>query len=471
MILLSFELPAFVQVTRDYRYYLVTSLGILRHYSVLYCVNCTIMVSTAREPRLAATLGTLKSYGVVPGAVPLLDAGADAIGEELQTAILEEIPAFSASGNPDILPEQAHHASQHLQEIRRLMNGGRVGDFDFVREHARRRAAQKFPLEATLHAYRWGHKILSRWVRDAALASASPDAQVRRVVATIADFAIEYTDSISTIATSEYVTQTRLLAEAEGDRRTELLNVLLGGFDESDGRVARLLRQGGYLRQRQSYCVAVAQPIDPSEMQNPARAQRLADALKESVQQSAVRSIVGIRDNTVTAIFSMTRRHSGWTAPQSALAERLQPQLLQVGIAALIGVSSDVPSTSHIPKALEEATLALEFAGVANRVVQYTDIPVRRMMLRLSRESLRAALPAWADALQATDKRTRGVLNATLHAYAEANMNVLQAAKRLAVHPNTIYSRINKVQDVTGKNALVYHDLTELLLAMDCHGD
>jgi sugar diacid utilization regulator len=62
----------------------------------------------------------------------------------------------------------------------------------------------------------------------------------------------------------------------------------------------------------------------------------------------------------------------------------------------------------------------------------------------------------------------RGALNATLHAYAEANMNVLQAAKLLAVHPNTIYARFNKVQDVTGKNALVYNDLTELLLAVDC---
>ncbi|MGB5626982.1 MAG: helix-turn-helix domain-containing protein, partial [Woeseiaceae bacterium] len=152
----------------------------------------------------------------------------------------------------------------------------------------------------------------------------------------------------------------------------------------------------------------------------------------------------------------------------SALAARLQPQLLQLGIGVLIGVSSDVPSTSHIPRALEEATLALEFAGVANRVVQYADIPVRRMMLRLSRESLRAALPAWADALHTADKKMRGALNATLHAYAEANMNVLQAAKLLAVHPNTIYARFNKVQDVTGKNALVYNDLTELLLAMDC---
>ena len=377
------------------------------------------------------------------------------------------MPAYSESANPDVLPEQANHVAEHIEEMRRLLSGGRVGDFAFVRQHARHRAAQKFPLEATLHAYRLGHKILSRWVRDAALASAASDAQVRKVVAVAADFGIEYTDAISTIATAEYVNQTRLLAEAEGDRRTELLNVLLSGYDESDGRVARLLRQAGYLQQRQSYCVVLAQPVDAAEMQNPARARRLADALQDCVQGMAVRTIVGIRDNTVTGIFSATRRQSGWTAPQSGLATRLKPALLKIGNAALVGTSSDAPSTSHIPHALNEATLALEFASVAARVMQYADIPLRDMLLRLARDSMSDALPAWADAFAKADNKMRGALYATLAAYADSNMNVLAAAKQLSVHPNTIYSRLNKIEGVTGKSALSYHELTELLLGAD----
>ena len=429
------------------------------------------MAPGAQDTRLSGTLDALRRLGVVPAVASALDAEADAVEKELSGSVAEEIPAFSASGNPDILPEQVAHHARHMEEIRRLVGGGRVGDFDFVREHARRHASQKFPLEATLHAYRWSHKILSHWIRDAALAVAPADAQVRRVVAAAADFAFEYTDAISTLATAEYVAQTRRLAEAEGDRRTELLNVLLSGYDESDGRVARLLRQSGYLRQRQAYTVVVAQPVDPAEMQNRARALRLADALKDSVRLGGVRSIVGIRDNLVAAVFSATRRQSGWTAPQSALAGRLAPELLRVGTAALIGVSADVPSTSHIPRALEQATLALECANVADRVMQYTDIPIQRMMLRHARDELRAALPAWASALHSADEKMRGALSATLRAYADTNMNVLQAAKRLQVHPNTIYSRANKIEDLTGKNALTYHGLTELLLAVDCRED
>jgi len=424
------------------------------------------MAPIVEDTRLTGTLDVLRSLGVVPRVASTLDG--EAVKTELSGSVAEEIPAFSASGNPDILPEQVAHHARHIEEIRRLVGGRPVGDFDFVREHARRHASQKFPLEATLHAYRWSHKILSGWIRDAALAVAPADAQVRRVVAAAADFAFEYTDAISTLATAEYVAQTRRLAEAEGDRRTELLNVLLSGYDESDGRVARLLRQSGYLRQRQAYTVVVAQPVDPAEMQNRARALRLADAIKDSVRLGGVRAIVGIRNNLVAAVFSATRRQSGWTAPQSALAEKLAPELLKVGTAALIGVSADVPSTSHIPRALEQATLALECANVADRVMQYTDIPMQRMLLRHARDELRAALPTWATALHSADEKMRGALSATLHAYADTNMNVLQAARRLKVHPNTIYSRANKIEDLTGMNALTYHDLTELLLAMDC---
>ena len=47
-------------------------------------------------------------------------------------------------------------------------------------------------------------------------------------------------------------------------------------------------------------------------------------------------------------------------------------------------------------------------------------------------------------------------------------MNVLGAAKILGIHPNTIYSRAQKINDITGKNMLSYHDLTELLMAIAC---
>jgi hypothetical protein len=381
--------------------------------------------------------------------------------------VLNEIEAFSGTANPDVLPELEQHLGDLTATICQLLSQSGSADLAFVQQYAQRRAQQRFPLEASLHAYRCAHRVIASWVRDAALAAADPSAQVRRVVAAATDFVIEYTDVISTLATSEYVLHTRLLAEAEGDMRTELLTTLLGGYDESDSRAAQLLRRSGYLEQRQSFCVAVARSVDPRQMENAARAQRMVEAIGAVLRDSPVSTLIGIRDGLVTVVMSGTRRLSGWTAPQSLLAERVYARLDQVGPAALIGLSNDAPSTSHIRRALNEARLALDFATVAKRVMPYSRVPFRQLLIRHARDNIQSALPAWLDDFQAADTKARGTLSKTLHVYADANMNALQAAKAMSVHANTVYARMQRIADVTGRNALGYHDLTELLLAIE----
>ena len=417
---------------------------------------------------LKESLKRLRDSTFLPVAVKHLAKNASAINAELGKTVFAEIPAFSESRNPDILPELAQHGPDHTNEMVRLLRGGAVGDFEFVRAHARRRAEQRFPLEATLHAYRCGHKVFSHWVREAILAAGSSAKEAPQVVAAVADFTIEYTDAVSTVAASAYVAQTRLLADVAGDHRAELLNILLEGYDESDGRVAKILRDAGYLDSHQSFCTVLAQPVDPAEMQNPARARRLADSINRILQGSAARRLVDVRDNIVTAVFSDARRASGWTVPHIALARRIAAELSMLGNAVLIGVSNDVPSTSQIPNAHREAQLALELADVTNRVVQFSGIPARRLLMHLAGEEFQRALPGWAGKFFLADDKTGGVLVATLRAYANANMNVLKTADDLSVHPNTIYARMQRILDMTDLDARSYHALTELLIVADC---
>jgi PucR C-terminal helix-turn-helix domain/GGDEF-like domain len=420
---------------------------------------------------LSRSAAGLRDHGVVPAIAKPLAATAAGTAEAIRARILAEVDAFSSSANPDLLPDLNSHLDELVGEVCRLLGGDEPGDLDFVRRYARSRAEQRFPLEATLHAYRCSHRVIAGWVRDAALAVADKQAQVRRVVAAAADFAIEYTDATSTVATAEYVLHTRLLAEAEGDQRTELLNVLLSGYDEADSRTARLLRRTGYLEQRQSFCVAVARSVDPREMENPARAQRMAETLAEVLHDTPVRSLIGLRDGLVTIVLAGTRRLSGWTAPQTLLAERAYERLLQVGPAAVIGLSNDAPSTAYIRRAHNEARLAIDFASVNNRVMRYAQIPLRQMIIRHARDNTQLALPSWYSEFKAANDKARQRLQKTLQAYADANMNALQAAKSLQVHPNTIYARMQRIADLTGKNPLAYHDLTELLLAIDSDRD
>ncbi|MGE3873174.1 MAG: PucR family transcriptional regulator [Parvibaculaceae bacterium] len=415
---------------------------------------------------LRRALGRLAEAGVIPAAHAPLERSMQETNGMLGDTVLAEVPAFSSSGNPDVVPELARHASAHTDEIRRLFAGGEAGNFDFVRAHAQRRAAQRFPLEAILHSYRCGHRVLSRWLRDSARAAGCHD--LEKAISLGADFAAEYTDTVSTIVTAEYVAHTRALAEAEGDRRSELFNILLNGYDESDGRVARLLKRAGYLEQRQAYCIAVVQPVNVVEMENPARAQRIADALSAALAAVPVRMLVGMRDNAVVAVISAGRRQSGWTAPQTDLAGRIHPMLLVLGPAVLVGLSADHPSTSFLPKALNEATIALDFASVDNRVVQFAGLPVRGLLVHRGTDHVKSSAPKWVAVLVSSDAAAGGALVRTLRAVAAADMNVQKAARILGKHPNTIYGRIERVRELTGLDGRRYHDLTELLLGVDC---
>jgi hypothetical protein len=415
---------------------------------------------------LRQALGELAAAGVIPRAAPLLEATLESVTAGLRRDVLGEVPAYAATGNPAILPELARHSRDHIDEIRRLFAGGVLDDFAFVRTHARRRAEQRFPLEAMLHAYRCGHKVLAHWLRDAALGTAPQS--VEAAVSAVADFAIEYTNTISTITASEYVAHIRMLAEAEGDRCTELLGILLTGYDESDGRVARLLRDAGYLEQRHSYCVVAARSVNPAEMENLARALRIASAVTEAVAATPIRVLAGMRNNLVIAVLSDRRRQSGWTAAQADLSERVQPLLMVMGPSVLVGVSSDHPSTSFIPKALAEATGALEFATVAKRVVAFADLPLKDLLIHRGADAVRTAPPKWIGALIEADAKASGALVETLRAVAQADMNTQKAARLLAKHPNTVYTRLDRIKTLTGLDGQRYGDLTELLLAADC---
>ena len=337
----------------------------------------------------------LRDAPLRPAALRFLQKTAAAASEEWNQRVIADIPAFTESRNPHALPSLASHCSQHVDEIQRLVGGGAIGDFGFVRQHARLTAEQRFPLEVTLHAYRCGSKIFSRWMRDATSAAASSSKRAQQAMAAVSDFAIEYTDAISTVFAGTYLTQARFLAEVATDRRAELLGILLDGYDESDGRVAAILKDSGYLDGRQSFCVVLARSLEPAEMLNSPRARRLADAADEALRATVARRVVDVRGNRVVMVLSDLSRVSGFTRQATSLSERVAAGLAILGPGVLVGVSRDVPSTSQIPSAFREAKLALELSNATQRVTRLADLPMRRVMLFLARDSLRGVLPPW----------------------------------------------------------------------------
>ena len=403
----------------------------------------------------------------VTAMIDRLSSDAAGIAAQMQQAVLTDVPAFSKSRNPTLLPDLARHGREQIDEFLRLLCERTVERFEFVQVHARRNAEQRFPLEASLHAYRSGSRVLVRWLRESAATLQSASA-FQETIIHVSSFATEYIDAISTVFAAAYSGHLLLLAEVAGDQRSQLLKILLDGNDEADMRAARLLREAGFLEERQIFCVALARSVDPTEMLDAPRARRLVEAIEHIVANVPVRGLIDVYLNKVTMVFAAVRRSSGWTAPRASLAKQIQETLIFVGNAALIGVSNDVSSTSQVPTAYREAAAALELANVSQRVVRFDEIPLSRLLLHFASPDLRRVLPAWTNEFYRANEAARGALIATVRAYADADMNVLKAAQVLSVHPNTIYSRLQRIADISGLDARSLHPLTDLLIVCDC---
>ena len=424
------------------------------------------MVEASSDPALAQSLQAWSTFGLKAPVIARLDSQVATLARRASEAVAEAIPAYRMPANREASADLESHVGLHISELSRLLAGATLRDLEFVRAHARERASQRFPIEASLQAYRSLIPILSRSLGEVLVARGRRDRAV--ALAALAEVVAQYASAVSIVFAASYAAHATHFAEAEGDRRAELLGILVGGFNEADTRVARLLRQAGYLAQRLRFCVAVAQATDPLEMENTARAQRMADALVECVAPLSVRVLVGVRNNLVTAVFSDIRRVSGWTALQPSIAERVRERLLGLGPSVLVGLSGEQASPAQIPLGLQEATVALEFASVSERVMAFSSLSIRRLLIHRGVESAQSALPTWFAALREANAKSQGELVKTLRALADADMNVQGAARAMQLHANTVYGRLQRIEELTGLNAQRYHDLTNLLLAVDC---
>lgn len=416
-------------------------------------------------PPVSESIPALRRLGLLPTLGRHFAGKTEAILDALASQVLADNDAFRETRNPDIQPELKTSLRLHLESVASLLAESSFSD-EHMLEYARLRARQRFPLEAELGALRCLNRCLADEVRNAAIEVADSSTEIRQVVAATAAFAIEYTGVAGSLTTQEYVAETRRLAETEADKRSELLQMLLEGYDEADNRAARLLRRAGYLQQRQTYCVVVIRATRPSEMDNAARVERILESLQGTLRKLPARQLSGIRKDAVVAIVSATQRLSGWTRPHTVVSELVYEPLRLLGPSVLVGVSTDVPSTSHIPRALDEATEALQRADVAQRVVRFATIPFVELLIGTASDRQQLPLPVWVEPFQAADRKAK--LERTLRAYADNDMNVLKTAEALDIHSNTIYARMQRIEDLTGLNPRQYHALTELLLATEC---
>lgn len=136
------------------------------------------------------------------------------------------------------------------------------------------------------------------------------------------------------------------------------------------------------------------------------------------------------------------------------------------GLVAGVGLSLDAIEIARLPEALEEARLALEFACATRPLMHFSDIDLPEFLIRRADRAALRLVPDWTRHLVPTDGSHSSELSRTIRAFADCSLNVKQTARRLGVHTNTVYFRLNRVNKLTGIDPRTFSGASLLVTAL-----
>jgi PucR C-terminal helix-turn-helix domain/GGDEF-like domain len=400
--------------------------------------------------------------------VASLKGRADEIWLGAFNLLQRESPEYRNAVDDEFTKESKSHCGELLKTIVAI-GAGRVqtaaGDtFDFVRTHAAWRARHHVPLIASLHAYRLAHRTYWEKTRDAILHGANADDALRSLTM-LSDFWIELFDHVGAVLAEAHAVEERLMGAQNTRSHVGVIDGLLRGVEPTDPEGQRLFALCG-LRHAVPMTVVIVRPLGDERpgIDLEVTLRSIVRLLDQALPASRFGKIVDMRDGEVVAIICSdgdTGRKVLQALRRSGFARRTGHEH-----PVAVGVGLDVPGVSDIPRPLEEARLALEFASETQPLMHFADIELPEFLIRRADRAAVRLVPAWARRLGATGDEQARELRRTLRAFADCSFNVKQTAARLRVHINTAYFRLNRINTLTGVNPRTYEGTSLLLTAL-----
>jgi hypothetical protein len=410
-----------------------------------------------RKDRLAA--------GVLIG----LRERSDDIWRHAFELLQRESPEYRNAVDAHFAAESKAHCNELLRMIvavaaRRVENSG-TDPFDFVRTHAQWRARHRVPLIASLHAYRLAHRTYWELTREA-LPQHARKKQAIGSLTMLSDFWIEFFDHVGAVLAEAHAVEEGLIVAQSSSTYVALIDDLLGGREPRDAEARRLCALCG-IRPGSPIAVLIAhapQPGNGGQIDLEPTLRSFVRLIEQALPPATFGKLVDIRNGEVIAIACSTA-DSGRAVMQAlrrtGFARRTGP-----GHGVSVGISLDAVEISRLPAALEEARLALEFASAAQPLMHFSDIDLREFLVRRADRAAVRLIPQWARQFSTTRDDQSRELYRTIHAFADCNFNVKQTAQRLSVHTNTVYFRLNRINQLTGINPRTYSGTSHLLTAL-----
>jgi hypothetical protein len=375
-------------------------------------------------------------------------------------------PEYRNSVDEEFTKESKSHCKELLDAIIAVAVGRadrRDGDpFGFVRAHAEWRARRQVPLTASLHAYRLAHKTYWGITRESLLRHAERKEALYSLTM-LSDFWIEFFDHVGAVLAEAHSIEEGLSVAQQNRGYPGLIDDLLHGLEPRDADARRLCTLCG-IRAGAPMAVAIARPFQSEngkQIDLDVTRRSLVRLVEQVVPSAVFGKLVGIRNDEVTVIVC-----SGADTARGFLKVLRRHRFGPAGV----GVSLDTIDVARLPESLQEARLALEFASAARPLMHFADIDLPEFLIRRADKAALRLIPEWTRHLTPADSG----LSDTIRTFAECSLNVKQTARRLGVHANTVYFRLNRINKLTGVDPRTFSGASLLLTSLrllETHGE
>ena len=379
------------------------------------------------------------------------------IGQAIAERAFEEIPGYT-DATPELINDLRAGATATAELIARTLAEGatvRREDLGFLRELAARRVHQGISLEAFIRAYRVA--LLAIW--DACADEASRLRLSRAAGFALASAAIDAIDTITTQAAEAYLREETRLRTQSGRAARDLLERLIGGQPVGAGRRHRAapgLDPTGQL-------LTIVGSVEQTSLAVGDALQIARDTLEENLSFGTARPLAAIRHGELVLITPGTSRRTRVASLRAARQRTIDEHHIDVHY----GVSVPSQGFASVQQAYREAALSLSYTSPGRPIVSLDDLSSLECALIGATSTTKAIIASKGNNLRALPADDLTTAVETIRAFADADLNVAKAAKRMDVHPNTVRYRLEQIATRTGYDARTFTGLVDLVCILE----
>jgi hypothetical protein len=386
-----------------------------------------------------------------------LAARYDEIGDAVAARILEEVPGYGDAA-PEVISDLRAGATATVGLLTRTIAEGSIvrrEDLGFLRELAARRVHQGISLEVFVHAYRVA--LLGYW--DACADEAKRLRIPRAAGFALAGSAIEAIDIITTQAAEAYLREETRVRTQSGRAARDLVERLINGEPIDPGRRQRAapgLDPTGPL-------LTIVGRVEETTLAVGDALQLARDTLEEGMALGVTGPLIAIRHGELVAISDATSP----SAKADSLRAARQRTLAEHAIDVRYGVGVPSRGFPSVQQGYREATLSLSYTSASRPIVSLDELSALECAVVGATATTKAVIASKGVSLRALSPDDLVAAVETIRAFAAADLNVANAARRMHVHPNTVRYRLQQIATKTGYDPRTFAGLVELLCILE----